>query len=275
MSCRCSSADVLARAAEDDGALVVGEAQHVDQRRQPLAVGAQVRDVADVLVRARRPRRRADRWPRRPSETCLRQRANRRRQRRREEQRAPLGRRRLEQRLERLAKAEVEHLVGLVEHDAPRCADRSSVLRSTRSTSRPGVPTTTSTPWRSARASPRRSVPPVNETMRAPVRREQPAELALHLRRQLARRRDDQRARLGRRAPASPRRRAARAPMTSPKATVLPEPVCDETSRSRVGRLEHACLHRGGRLIVALAQRLGEGRRRAERGEVESFSHGG
>jgi long-chain acyl-CoA synthetase len=68
-----------------------------------------------------------------------------------EQHRLPLGRRGVEDRLDVLGEAHVEHLVGLVEHDVRTC-DRSSVPREMWSSTRPGVPTTTSTPRSSSRS---------------------------------------------------------------------------------------------------------------------------
>ena len=88
---------------------------------------------------------------------------------RREQQRAALGRRGVEDELEVLAEAQVEHLVGLVEHDglaAPRCRDcrardgRAAGRACRRRCARPGA---------SARCSRRMSMPPTQATTRAPV----------------------------------------------------------------------------------------------------------
>ncbi len=80
-----------------------------------------------------------------------------------------VSRRLAENEFQILAEPEVEHLVGLVEHDGPQIAVMSSDPRWIWSRRRPGVPTTIWAPRSSARRSSRMSMPPTQEASVAPV----------------------------------------------------------------------------------------------------------
>ena len=151
-------------------------------------------------------------------------------------------------------------------------ADRSSAPRSTRSTSRPGVPTTTSTPC-SQRAHVAAHVGAAGAGDDAPAGVARTARRArAALARQLARRRDDERARLfgARQLVGAGEEHAAD---DEAEGDGLARAGLRRDQQIGVGGLEHARLHRRRILVVALAQRLGERRRSAERGEVD-VSHG-
>ena len=116
------------------------------------------------------------------------------RQGRREQQGAAVGRRGLEDEFQILAKAQVEHLVGLVEHHGLQ-RETSRRPRRRWSRRRPGVPTTIWAPaasWRCSRA--RIHAADAGDDARTGILIE-PGEFALHLQGQLAGRRDDQRQR--------------------------------------------------------------------------------
>ena len=188
---------------------------------------------------------------------AARERPDPRRQRRRQQQRAALGGRGLEQLLQILAKPEIEHLVGLVEHHHPQVAQLRGAARRSRSTSRPGVPITSSTPRWSALRSPITGVPPVHDAEAEAAAGKQPAQLLAHLRGQLARRHDHQRDRVRAMRNGASAAASNESAIAAPKAIVLPEPVCDDTSRSRPAHagVQHRRLDAGRRLVAARGER--------------------
>ena len=116
--------DPLAGLAKDDRPFAGVGPQHVDDGGQAVARGDQVGAVGDVVVRplgGRAPGAVAAGIDRqRVALVSLGEGPDLRRQRRREHQRPACLRRRLQDGLQILAEAEVQHLVGLVEHDHPQ-----------------------------------------------------------------------------------------------------------------------------------------------------------
>ena len=162
---------------------------------------------------------------------ALGQRGDRARHGGRKHQRAALGRGGVEDEFEVLAKAEIEHLVGLVEHHG---LQRRHVERVRRDVV--------------AQAAGRADDDMGAALQRAPFGAHvhaadaggdrgagqfvEPFQFARHLHGEFARRRDGQRQRRARPGRSARRRQAGSAPSARPKATVLPEPVCAETSAS-------------------------------------------
>ena len=131
-----------------------GSRRRARGRAPPIlcARGDDVRDLPHARRVARRHALASDATRTGSSRCVLRDRGDARRQRGGEERRLPLGGRRLEDRLEVLGEAHVEHLVRLVEHDDLDASRARSVSRRMWSSARPGVATTTSTPRLSARS---------------------------------------------------------------------------------------------------------------------------
>src|SRR6478609_9428358 len=135
--------DAIARAAEYQRARRLVEAQHVDDGVLGITGRDPDRAVLDIGVTAFVA---GDLDPERPLLILLGQRDDAARERRREHQGATRVRRGLEDELHVLAKAEIEHLVGLVEHDHLQFGDVETAA--------------------SSRCSRRGSMPPTQETTR-------------------------------------------------------------------------------------------------------------
>ena len=131
----------------------------------------------------------------------------------------PFGRER-EDLLDVLEEAEVEHLVGLVEHDEAAARAGSASGGEIRSITRPTVPTTTWPPARSCACWVRIGAPPKTATTSMPLRLAVGAQRLRDLDAQLAGRREHERLDLVVR-----RDRRTRS-IGRPKAAVLPVPVC-------------------------------------------------
>jgi hypothetical protein len=137
----------------------------------------------------------------------------------------------LEDELQVLAEAEVEHLVGLVEHHGlqRREVERAALDVIAQAAGRADDDMRAALQPRASRCGhPCRRRRTTTMTRRCGV---EPGQLALHLQGQFAGRGDDQRQRRA----GSPKRSASPSSvgaMARPKATVLPEPVWAETSRS-------------------------------------------
>ncbi len=114
---RLQVSDPVAGRAEDERPAGLEVAQRVDDRVLALAPGDGVRPVLDVLVRLLR---RVGREAHRVALVLPGELGDALGDGRREEQRAPVGRRVAQDPLELLAKAHVEHLVGLVEHQGAK-----------------------------------------------------------------------------------------------------------------------------------------------------------
>ena len=234
--------DPIARRAEHERPDGVVEPQHVHHVEIALALDDRHRAVLDVGVALVGGLRRE---AQRVLLELLRHRGDVARDGRGEQQRAALGGRRLEQLFDVLAEAHVEHLVGLVEHDAGELRQRQraagKVIREP--------------PWRADD-----DVHPSAQLVRLAARieatdarrdartrlREQPLELAEHLLRELARRRDHE----GERGA-----RLAELELLAEEGRRDPEAEGDGLARSRLGRheqvargvgREHGSLHRGG-----------------------------
>ena len=115
------AADALARAGEDEGRAGLEEAQRVDDGDLDVVRRDADRAIVDVAVLLARVRRGDAEGV---ALVAAGERLDRLGQRRREQQRAALGRGRIEDLLEVLAEAEVEHLVGFVEDDDLEAAGR-------------------------------------------------------------------------------------------------------------------------------------------------------
>ena len=107
--------DLEPRAAEDDRRRRVLHVEHAIERRRLVRARHDVGDLADARHLAGGGLLARDDHPRRVVQMALRNRQDPRRHRRREQRRLPRLRRRLENRVEILGEAHVEHLVGLVE----------------------------------------------------------------------------------------------------------------------------------------------------------------
>jgi hypothetical protein len=109
--------DLEARAAEHQRRRGALDVEHALQRERLVRARHDVRDLSHPGQLAGRRLLARDRHPIRLGEVLLRDRQDARRHRRREERRLPGVRSGLEQRVEILGEAHVEHLVGLVEHE--------------------------------------------------------------------------------------------------------------------------------------------------------------
>jgi hypothetical protein len=256
-------ADAFAGGAEQHRRLGFVEAQQVDHRVLDLGRRHGHRLVGDVAV----PAVVADgRDAQRVLLVAPRELGNRPRHRRREQQRAPGLGSRVEDLLEVLAEAHVEHLVGLVEDDRAQCCEveRAALEVVAQAAGgadddlRPGA----------QRVPLLRRVHPADACRhpRAGLAVE-PDQLAADLQRQLARRRDHQRQRLARGF-----RHAVRLEQLGRHG----HPEGDRLSRAGLRRddqvapggigFEHGGLHRGGFGIAARGQGFAEHRREVGKG---------
>ena len=183
----------------------------------------------------------------------------------REEQCAALGGRRVEDYLEILAEAEVEHLVGLVEHHGPEILEAKAaalqVVAQAAGRTDHHVGTGIKRTGLAARVHAAHASHDGGARLRI-----QPLEFALHLQRQFARRSHHQDKR---------RRRGAEPFPLAEKAVMHREPERDGLSGAGLGRhqevaaresgIEHRGLHGGGLRIATLGEGVRE--RRAERRE--------
>ena len=279
--CRVQVGHRLAGGHEDDRALAVRRAQHVDHRPQAIAPRDEMRDVADVVVRLRSCRaarlRAAGIDRHRVPLKAFGHRPDLRGDRRRQQQRAPLGRRGLEDRLQILAKAEVQHLVGLVEDDRLQPAERQPLApqqidQATRR-SDDDVDAALERPQIAAhrRAARERRQPEAGV-------RQQPGQLAADLGRELPRRDDHQRTRLAARFSVRRHRRGRRRACLGPR-HAQQRLGDDHAERERLarprlrrhqqvppgdGRIEHCGLDARGGLVATGRQRLGQRREKVE-----------
>ncbi len=249
------AADVVAGAREHQRRTGLEEAQAVDHRRLDIVRREPHRLIVDVGVRFARIGRRD---PEGVALIAPRERLDRLGQCRREQQRPPLERGRIEDRLEIVAEAEVEHFVGLVEDDDPKAAGRE----------RPALEVVAQPPRRTddeVRAGGKRArlaaylhAADAGRDRAAGVV-EQPVELARDLESELAGRRDDEGERLGRR---------RQAKLVAEERRRQREAVGDGLARPRLGRDEQvAALRLGGkdggldrrrRVVAARGERRGK-----------------
>jgi hypothetical protein len=182
--------DAVAGGAEHQRAAGVHEAQHVDHRQLALARRDQHRLIVDVDVgRALVGGGQAQRV----HLVALGQRLDRRRQGGREQERAAGRRRQVEQGLDVLAEAEVEHLVGLVEHHRRDLAERHVAAVDVIAQAAGGADHDVRTLAQEHGLAPRIHAADARDHPR-PGRSVEPLELAADLERELAGRRDHQRA---------------------------------------------------------------------------------
>ena len=218
----------LARRAEDDRARRLEEAQQVDDRVLALVGGDAQGAILDVAVRLALAR---GRDPQRVLLVALGEAGDLLGDGGREQERAALGRRGLEDELEILAKAHVEHLVGLVEHDGLQRRDVEIAALEMIAQAAGGADHDVGTLCQRPLLAPDVHAADAGDQLGA-GRGVEPGQLALDLQRQLAGGRHHQG---GRRLGRGEALRVAEEPgaIASPNATVLPEPVCAETRRSR------------------------------------------
>ena len=210
-------------------------------------------------------------------------RADLRRDRRRQQQRAPLGRRGLEDRLQIFAKPEVQHLVGLVEDDRLQPAERQP-LASQQIDQAPRRPDDdVDAALERPQIAAHRCAARERRQPEAGVR-QQPGELAPDLRRQLARRDDHQRRRLAARPAVGGHRRGGRRACLGPRHAQQglgdDHAERDGLARPRLrrhqqvppghGRIEHRRLDASGGFIATRRQRFGQRREKVELGEVHA-----
>ena len=249
----------LAGGAEDDRRRSIVKPQRVDHRMLALARRDQVRLDLDVGVRLRRwIRRDAQRLPR----VLARQLLDGVRNRGREHQRPAVLRRRFENLFQLVAEAEVEHLVGLVQHQRLHRAElqRAALEVIAEAARRPDHDVHAAF----QRAQLRADVRPA-DARRHPRARQQPGELARDLVGQLPGRRHHQRERLAglvQRQQVGRDRQAERDGLPGTGAG-----ADHEIPAARVLPLDRF-LHRCRRVVPARGQRGGERFRRAETGEV-------
>ena len=262
--------DQVAPGAEDQRAGRFERPQHVDDGVLPLALRHHVSPVGDVLVglpgwSGRDPHRLAGVGPG--------QLDDRLRQGGREEDGAPLSRRGLQDRLELLAEAHVEHLVGLIEHQGSERREVEHLALDVIDEPSGRADHQVDAGLERLGLAPR--IEPADAGGDdAASRAEEPGELALHLHRQFASRGDHQ-----------PERRAAATEGGGLAEQRLGQHQAEGDGLSGAGargdqqvlapkrRIEHAGLNRRRLGVAVGGERALEGRMRGEGGEVGS-AHG-
>ena len=182
------------------------------------------------------------------------------------------GRRGVEQQLERLAKAHVEHLVRFIEHQHLDAAEIEALALHE-------IDQAAGRAHHHVDAALERA--PVEAEIGATGERhharagglEQPGELTLHLRRQLARGRDHQRARAGRgRQPLGVAEQPARD--QQPEGDRLARPRLRRDQQIVIRRRQHRRLHGSGGVVASGIERTNQGWMGAERLELGGGRHG-
>ncbi len=165
LQCAGEPGDAVARGAEHDRRARIVPAQQIDDRLLDLVAADPDALVLDVGMTAFLA---GDFEPDGAALVASRETGDPGRDGRREQQRAPLRRGGLQDELDVLAEAEVQHLVSLVEDHRARAGEHE-LPRSMWSRMRPGVPTTMSAPASSVRFSRTGSMPPTAVATRAPA----------------------------------------------------------------------------------------------------------